>query len=71
MDVTVRHVDEAAYRALKAWAAEEGLPLGEAFSRIVREHVGTTRRARRPPPTFDFGPGTERLSEEVDDALYG
>lgn len=72
VDATIRNIDDAAYRALKAWAAEQGVPLGEAVTRLVHQHIGAGgNRTRRPPPVFDFGPGSERLSEEVDEALYG
>lgn len=77
MDTTIRNIDEDAYRALKAYAALRGTTVGEALSEIVRAHVVDAPHARhrrgslRSVPTFRFPAGNERLSEQVDDVLYG
>lgn len=56
MNVTIRNMDEAAFRTLKARAALEGLTLGEAASEAVRLWV----RARRSKPgePLDTKPGS-------------
>ena len=77
MDVTIRKVDERAYRLFKARAAERGLNLGEALSLALQVWARwDTTRPERPRlseviPVFDWGPGSENLSEEIDQVLYG
>jgi metal-responsive CopG/Arc/MetJ family transcriptional regulator len=70
MDTTIRNLDEAAYRELKARAAVEGKTIGEAVNDAIRAYLGTPdpRRKRRSlrewtPETYP--PGNERLSMEV------
>jgi hypothetical protein len=77
MDVTIRSVDEQAFRRFKAVAAGRGLKLGEALSLALREWARRDdAQAKRPSllaalPVDDWGPGSERLSEDVDRILYG
>lgn len=74
MDATIRNLDDDAYRALKAKAALEGKSVGEALNEAIRAYVGRPRGKKhslRDIKPVDFGPGTERLSEEIDDILYG
>lgn len=70
MDTTIRNLDDAAYRALKARAALEGRPIGELVSDAIRSYL------LRPEPEEktlsildwkprDFGPGSENLSEQL------
>lgn len=76
MDKTIRNLDEHAYRRLKAHAALHGLTMGEAISEAMRTYLARrprfekTRRFRD-LPTTDLGEGNERLSEQVDEILYG
>lgn len=76
MDTTIRNLDENAYRALKARAALEGRSIGQVVSDALNLYL------LRPAPEektvsildwkpVDFGPGTERLSEQIDEILYG
>jgi hypothetical protein len=76
MDTTIRNIDEEAYRRLRTWAAHEGISIGEALSQLVLRHVELPTRARRKVSfwdlkPWDWGPGTERTSEEVDEIVYG
>lgn len=74
MDVTVRNVDDEAYRRLKAQAALEDRTVGEVLTEAIEAYLeegsaeGTGSLADLQPA--DWGPGTERLSEEHDEALY-
>ena len=76
MDTTIRNLDEAAYRELKARAALEGKTIGEAVNEAIRAYLampgrhGKKRSLRgwRPEP---YPPGNERLSEEIDAIVYG
>ena len=54
MDITIRNLDEEAYRRIKARAALEGVTLGEAVSEAIRQVLEAE------------GPG--RSSEEVREA---
>ena len=75
MDTTIRNLDEAAYRALKARAALAGMTIGETLNEAIRAYLG------RPAPTGaaslldlrpeDYLEGNERLSEEIDAVVYG
>ena len=76
MDTTVRNIDEEAYRALKAWAALQGKSIGEALSALIWAHVGRPqpwprKRSILDLAALDFGKGTTRLSEEIDESVYG
>lgn len=75
MDTTIRNLDDNAYRALKARAALEQRPIGELVSDAIRQYLV------RPVPAdktgsladiqpWDFGTGTEHLSEQIDEILY-
>jgi len=75
MDTTIRNLDHAAYRALKARAALAGKTVGETINEAIRAYLG------RPAPTKaaslrDIRPeaypeGSEKLSEEIDAIVYG
>ncbi len=77
MDVTIRKVNERAYRLFKARAAERGLNLGEALSIALREWAkldagqGPRTELLAHLPVFDWGTGSESLSEDIDQILYG
>jgi plasmid stability protein len=76
MDTTIRNLDEAAYRRLKARAALSGMTLGETVNEAIRAYLATpgvqlqagSLRELRPEP---YPKGNERLSERVDAVLYG
>lgn len=76
VDTTIRNLDEAAYRALKARAALNGLTVGEAVNEAIRAYLA------RPPAVEEAGslldlapeaypPGNETLSEDLDAIVYG
>ena len=76
MDTTIRNLDEAAYRALKARAALSGKTVGETVNEAIRaylatadmfERTGSLRELRRQR----YPEGNERLSQEVDAVAYG
>ena len=80
MNATIRNIDERLYRSLKARAAGEGRSIGEVLNDAIREYLLSRkiqRGKRRSRPGFldlgpvDLGPGTERLSDEIDELLYG
>ena len=76
VDTTIRNLDEAAYRALKARAALTGKTMGEAVSEAIRLYLARPHAPSRGGGLLDLTPepypeGSERLSEEVDAIVYG
>jgi plasmid stability protein len=77
MDRTIRNLDEAVFRTLKARAAIEGKTVGEAVNEAMAAYVarpvGAAQAAKRLSdlaPT-DLGAGTETLSDDIDAVVYG
>jgi hypothetical protein len=74
--VRIRNLDPNAYRALKARAAALGKTVGEAVNEAIRIYLARPEsRPRRgslrdlvPAP---YPPGNERLSQDIDDIVYG
>ena len=79
MNVTIRNIDGKLYKALKARAAVEGRTIGEVLGDAIKEYLFLRKvRGRRGRGVrladlkpVDYGPGNERLSEEIDEILYG
>ena len=76
MDTTIRNLDPKAYRALKARAALLGKTVGEAVNEAIRAYLNRPgnlpkRGSLRDLRPVDFGPGSEHLSEQVDEIVYG
>ncbi len=77
----IRNIDAKAYRMLKSRAALEGRPIGALLSDAIRLYLAgrvIERKSKRRGstsiadlPSWDFGPGSERWSEEIDEVLYG
>ncbi len=75
MDTTIRNLDEAAYRALKAKAALSGKSIGELVNEAIRTYlarpdVQTKRGSLQDLQPEDYPEGNERLSEEINSILY-
>ncbi len=76
MDSTIRNLDERAYRALKARAAAQGKTVGEAVNEALRAWLAHPAPHERSGSLRDLVPvefpeGTEHLSEQVDEIVYG
>lgn len=61
---------------MKAYAALEGVTVGEAISEAMRAYLAQKdldekTGSFRDLPTADFGEGNENLSERIDEVLYG
>lgn len=74
VDTTIRNLDPEAYRRLKTWAAARGVAVGPALSELIRARL--PKSTGRPKsfadfPIADFGPGSETLSDDIDEILYG
>ena len=76
MDTTVRNLDDRTYRELRARAVMEGRTVGDLMNEAIRGYLArfpvrqrtTSLRALQPEP---FPERNERLSEEIDDIVYG
>ncbi len=74
MKISVRNVDKQLFKELKLRAQREEKTAGQALNEALRLYLQQDRKSRKPLsklPSFDFGSGTERLSEEIDEVLYG
>jgi hypothetical protein len=75
--IAVRDVDENVYRKFKARAVSERLKLGVALTKAMKEWLEENRKKsekRQKGPKlkpFNWGPGTEHTSSEIDRILYG
>lgn len=75
MDTTVRNLDEATYRELKARAALDGKTVGEALNEAMRAYLAQPRprktRSILDWKPEDYGKANARLSQEIDEVAYG
>lgn len=76
MDTTIRNLDPRAYRALKARAVLLGKTVGEAVNEAIRAYLARPDSQPQTGSIRDLKPepypeGNERLSEEIDDIVYG
>jgi plasmid stability protein len=76
MDTTIRNIDEAAYRVLKARAALAGKTIGEMVNEAIRSYLARPdllpkRGSLRDITPESYPEGNERLSEEIDVIVYG
>jgi hypothetical protein len=75
MNVTIRNLDASVFRKFKARAVEEGMKLGEAVAQAMdmwtKRRTGKQRARLVEIEPFDWGEGTEKVSVEIDQILYG
>jgi plasmid stability protein len=76
MDTTIRNLDEAAYRALKARAAIRGTTIGELMNDAIRLYLASTEAFPKTRSILDkvpveFPEGDEHLSDDIDLIVYG
>ncbi len=76
MNTTIRNIDDAAYRELKARAALSGKTIGEVLNEAIRSYLAGTPPMRKGPSLRQLRPakyprGNERLSSEIDAIVYG
>ncbi len=76
MDTTIRNLNEDAYRRLKAHAALTGKTIGEAVNEAIQAYLARTQPLERRGTLRDLQPepypkGTEHLSEQIDQVVYG
>lgn len=76
METTIRDLDEQAYSALREQAVMQGRNVGDLVNEAVRAYLARVAVRQRRSSLRDlkpesFPPGNERLSEEIDDIVYG
>lgn len=76
MDTTIRNLDEEAYRALKAKAALAGKTIGQMMNEAIWAYLKPQARSSRRGSLLDltpesYGEGSESLSAEIDEIVYG
>jgi len=73
MHVSFRNVDGKVFRRFKAQAVKGGLRLGDALTiamdKWIEEEKEKEDLMKLKP--MDWGKGTERSSEDIDEILYG
>ena len=75
--ITIRNVDEEVLRKFKAKAMEERMKMGQALTQAMKRWLREKGKTKVNPrmllkiKPFDWGPGTEKTSEEIDEILYG
>ncbi|HLC86468.1 MAG TPA: hypothetical protein VJG30_04240 [Candidatus Nanoarchaeia archaeon] len=72
--ITVKEVEEKTFQELKAEAVRRKLTVGTALTLAIENWLSSLKKPKESllkwKPT-NWGPGTERLSEQVDEVLYG
>ena len=72
--ITVKEIDEGAFKELKVEAIRRKMTVGTALTLAINNWLSSLKKTRKSllewKPT-DWGSGTERLSEEVDEIIYG
>lgn len=74
IQVTIKEVDEHAFRELKAAAVKYKMTVGSAFNLAIENWLWSTRKTKsdlKDLKPVSWGRGTERLSEQVDEIVYG
>jgi plasmid stability protein len=76
MNATIRNIDGELYRLLKARAAREGRTIGDVLNDAMRTYLRGPRSRKKRVSVVDIEPwpfpeGNERLSEQIDEILYG
>ncbi len=74
VNVLIKNMDKNVYKLAKQLAVKEEKTVGEVLKEAILSLLEKKKRAKgrlTDLPTFDFGPGNENLSMEIDDVLYG
>jgi len=73
----IRGIEEETYVKFREKAVAKRLRVGEALTLAMKEWLEKEEKREKVNPSnllkikpFDWGPGTERTSEEIDEILY-
>ena len=72
--ITVKEIDEDSFKELKAFAAKGKITIGAALTLAIKKLLSQTRKKRKDLAELapiNWGPGTEHLSEQIDEVIYG
>ncbi len=76
VNIAVRDVSDELFRELKALAAQRGTSVGQELNQALSTYLsGQFKRKKKlrflDLEPWDWGPGNERASMEIDETLYG
>ena len=74
LNITLRDLDAQTYEGLRVRAVLEGRTVGETINQAIRDYLARLtpgKRSLREAQRFNFPPGNETLSSEIDRVLYG
>lgn len=79
MNITIRDIDEKAWRELRSMAVKKGLATGKAINMAIRVWIQKETEGKKRKQTSFFalkpiafkGPAAEYASLDVDKILYG
>ncbi len=76
MDTTIRNIDTDTYRRMKARAALVGRTIGDVLNDAMRLYLAQPEVREKRGSLRDLQPerypeGTERLSDQIDNIVYG
>ncbi len=76
MNVSVRGVDEAVFRNFRSEVVRRGLTVGEVVNELLSKWLSakktnTKKFSLLELEPVDLGKGSEKLSSQVDEILYG
>ena len=72
--ITVKEVNEDAFRKLKAFAVRGKITVGAALTLAIESLLSQTKKKKKDLGELkaaDWGSGTEYLSEQLDETIYG
>ncbi len=71
MQLSVKNVTEKIFREFKAQAVLEDLPVGEALTQAMKLWMSRSKKPKLHFMDMKTFNGPRRLSEEIDEVLYG
>ena len=75
LNITIRNINDATYRQLKAKAALEGVTIGTAITQAIEFWISALGSTKKKGSIMDLKPVSmgkenEHLSEDIDKILY-
>lgn len=76
VNVTLRDFDDELYKELKSEAIKDDITVAQALKKAVATWLSLHKHKKKKKSVFDykpvdFGPGSEKSSQEIDEVLYG
>jgi len=72
--ITVKEVDKETFNELKAEAIKRKIKVGMALTWAIENWLSSLKKTKESLSDWKprkWGPGTEHLSEQIDEVLYG